>query len=203
MSFPIICMNCGAAKEHHHKPSPTHPGKFCSLKCSTAYYAANGSSRILGLANYKVLRSWIMQYGPANKKAKIQRVCQYCKKSFLAYPYQVAQGKAQFCSKLCYEAGRFNPDLSENKRQRGTPAYKLWRSSIFQRDSFTCQSCGIKGVWVEAHHLAPWSLRPIADVSLSYGITLCRPCHMQAHGRKEKPDAIRNMRLLRKTETPQ
>ena len=39
------------------------------------------------------------------------------------------------------------------KRIWDSPKYKNWRQQVFQRDSFTCQKCGQKGKYLEAHHL--------------------------------------------------
>jgi hypothetical protein len=78
-----------------------------------------------------------------------------------------------------------------------------WRKNVFERDNFTCQTCGLRGVYVEAHHLKTFEqiyreflhafkfLSPIHDkyrlVELSRGYlefwevrngqTLCSECH--------------------------
>src|SRR3990172_8111842 len=57
--------------------------------------------------------------------------------------------------------------------------YKRWRTSVFKRDNYTCQGCGIKGGYLEADHIKAWSLYPEARFELSNGRTLCRPCHIK------------------------
>lgn len=69
-----------------------------------------------------------------------------------------------------------------NKIIRRGLRYKLWRESVFERDSYTCQICGIKsgmGVAVELHphHLKPFALFPELRFDLSNGQTLCASCH--------------------------
>jgi hypothetical protein len=66
-----------------------------------------------------------------------------------------------------------------------------WRSDVFQRDGWTCQTCGARGVYVEAHHIigfakimkefnitttkAARACELLWDIS--NGVTLCRDCH--------------------------
>lgn len=78
-----------------------------------------------------------------------------------------------------------------------------WRKSVFNRDDYTCQNCGIRGTYLEAHHVKTFEqiyreflqafkfLSPVHDkyrlVELSRGYTdfwdvgngqtLCSECH--------------------------
>ena len=81
---------------------------------------------------------------------------------------------------------------------RSLDKYKEWRMSVFLRDNFTCQFCGIRShiglgesVYLESHHIK--SLKEIikdnkiknsADAiqceelwNINNGITLCKKCH--------------------------
>lgn len=53
----------------------------------------------------------------------------------------------------------------ERDKVKHTQEYKDWRTAVFTRDGYTCQSCGTKGGSLEAHHLK------------SNGQTLCKVCH--------------------------
>jgi len=71
-------------------------------------------------------------------------------------------------------------------RFRMSSAYLQWRREIFIRDNWTCQDCNArstsgKRVWLNAHHLISFALRPDLALELSNGITLCKMCHRRRH----------------------
>jgi len=59
----------------------------------------------------------------------------------------------------------------------GQLEYKQWRSDVFKRDDWTCQTCQCRGKYLEAHHIKRWSEYPELRYELSNGVTLCRECH--------------------------
>ncbi len=74
---------------------------------------------------------------------------------------------------------------------RENAIYKEWRKDIFDRDKYTCQSCGRVGGDLHAHHKIPFSLlmnkyeiKTLEDAlkrevlwDRNNGITLCMNCH--------------------------
>ena len=68
-------------------------------------------------------------------------------------------------------------DSDFRKREMMTTRYKNWRLEIFKRDNFTCQSCGVRGGYLEADHIKPGATFPELRYEISNGRTLCRPCH--------------------------
>ena len=89
--------------------------------------------------------------------------------------------------------------------------YKVWSYPIFERDNFTCQECGAKGIPLEAHHdkeklssiilkfapnektLSLKEKKTIRDQIIKYhvdgyvsGITLCKSCHKIREKNMEK-----------------
>lgn len=87
--------------------------------------------------------------------------------------------------------GKENPNWrgglrSERKKAMGRYQYKDWRTAVFTRDNWTCQICGVRGVYLEADHIKPWCAFPELRYDVDNGQTVCRPCHMtlDTHGRK-------------------
>lgn len=61
--------------------------------------------------------------------------------------------------------------------------YKQWRKKVFERDGFTCQSCGEQG-YVTAHHIKSFAHYKELRYELSNGITLCEFCHSKTDNYK-------------------
>ena len=55
--------------------------------------------------------------------------------------------------------------------------YKLWRSSVFERDNYTCIECKQHGIKLEADHIKPWIDFPELRYKVDNGRTLCKECH--------------------------
>lgn len=72
-----------------------------------------------------------------------------------------------------WQGGKTN----EDRRLRGTGKYKDWRRAVFERDNFTCQDCGVRGVYLHADHIKQFAHYPELRFELSNGRSLCVPCH--------------------------
>lgn len=58
--------------------------------------------------------------------------------------------------------------------------YLMWRGLVFERDNYTCQSCGAHGIYLMAHHKKSWADHPHLRYDLSNGISLCKKCHAES-----------------------
>lgn len=68
-----------------------------------------------------------------------------------------------------------------SKHDRNSDRYKKWRKAVFVRDLFHCQHCG-SPEHIQAHHIKSWMRCEEQRYDVSNGITLCRSCHLKAHG---------------------
>jgi hypothetical protein len=78
-----------------------------------------------------------------------------------------------------------------DKLCRNIQEYKEWRSKVFERDGWICQTCGVSGVYITAHHKKSFSkilkennIKNINEArqckelwDIDNGVTLCEECH--------------------------
>ncbi len=67
----------------------------------------------------------------------------------------------------------------ERVKLSNTVEYKQWRNSIFERDNYTCKTCGKRGVELNADHIVPWWKDESLRFDIKNGQTLCKQCHTQ------------------------
>ena len=87
--------------------------------------------------------------------------------------------------------GENNPNwkggvTEEHEKIRKSPEYKLWKTSVFSRDNFTCQICNQVGGYLHAHHIKHFAECPELRFIIENGITLCKSCHAYLHHVEER-----------------
>lgn len=65
----------------------------------------------------------------------------------------------------------------QNDTLRHRREYKDWRTSVYERDNYTCQCCGKRGGKLNAHHINQFADYPEIRYDVNNGITLCTECH--------------------------
>lgn len=62
-----------------------------------------------------------------------------------------------------------------------TIEYKNWRTSVFERDNYTCLICHTRGGNLHAHHIKDFATYKNLRITVSNGATLCIKCHKEFH----------------------
>ena len=77
-----------------------------------------------------------------------------------------------------WKGGIYTPKKYEEFRK--CLEFRLWRNSVLEKNSRTCQKCGTKKE-LQTHHIqnffSYWKLR----FAIDNGITLCKKCHRKFH----------------------
>jgi 5-methylcytosine-specific restriction endonuclease McrA len=127
----------------------------------------------------EILRTVNLGRTPWNKKdSNVQ--CEICSKVFHRKPCHIKRVKSNYCSAECRNIGQKirweSIELREKMRRvhyrgisplvkliKGQPEYKTWRESVFKRDNYSCQECGLKSgnghrFIIHPHHKKPFSI---------------------------------------------
>ena len=96
--------------------------------------------------------------------------------------------------KRCPRCGRprgennnmYNPNLTDKDRVKRRVQYGeatvRWRNSVYEKDNHTCQACGHRGGYLNAHHMDGYNWCEKGRFDVKNGVTLCRKCHRKFHG---------------------
>lgn len=145
--------------------------KFCSLSCTTTYRNKNDNP-----AKSKAVRLKIAA------KARCRDLSHLRSPESIEKQRQTISGENHWN----WQGGKTGKD----RKLRNSIECKRWRKSVFERDNYTCKGCGIRGGYLEADHIMPWSKYPELRFKVSNGRTLCKCCHRKTNtfgGRLNKP----------------
>lgn len=144
-------------------------------------------------------------YRQKQKENNILKECIICHKILDVTVSKFKTGRGKYCSQKCLGIWMSKNCLRENaahwmggltslyQRIRYCSRYKQWRTTVYQRDNYTCQICGQLGGKLHADHIYPFSLivKDLEKIYTTYekivacellwmlnnGRTLCVSCH--------------------------
>jgi 5-methylcytosine-specific restriction endonuclease McrA len=87
-------------------------------------------------------------------------------------------------NKIAGRRGTKKKRKSSTKKDRIDDRYIEWRKAVYERDDHTCQRCGKKRCYLNAHHIRPWSMFVEDRYDVDNGVALCEKCHKQVHESK-------------------
>lgn len=132
--------------------------------------------------------------GPSKRGGHSIFLCD-CGNETEANNYNVKTGKTNSCGCIRSENMKvigINPVGEEHWNWKGgvtgerysamsQKEYKDWRTSVFERDGYTCAKCGQVGYNLQAHHVKSYARNPELRLDVDNGITLCDECHKKFH----------------------
>jgi hypothetical protein len=179
-----ICKNCTNEFESN-KGCKSRTPSFCSKKCSAIYNVALPSvkekmsiAKIGKTAWNKGVKMWEGKEHPRGTLGKkgmnagrivSDETREKLRISHTGLKYPKVAGENHWNWQ--------NGKTPKNEAIRKCSDYRNWRLSVFTRDKYTCQTCGIMGGKLQADHIKPFSIFYELRFDITNGRTLCKSCH--------------------------
>lgn len=126
--------------------------------------------------DFKALPAWKDRHYTDEQKQKISSIKKGCKGTPHTMEHREYMSRIMRGAKNWQWKGGIK---SENTRTRKSFEYRIWRTSVFERDDYTCQICEVRGGKLEADHIKLFSLYPELRFDINNGRTLCKTCHLK------------------------
>jgi 5-methylcytosine-specific restriction endonuclease McrA len=77
----------------------------------------------------------------------------------------------------------------ESTRERGKFRREM-QKKVFERDDYTCQICGVRGVCLQVDHIQSWAHYPELRFKMDNCRTVCMDCHYYETFGRERPKGV-------------
>lgn len=82
----------------------------------------------------------------------------------------------------------YNPLITDEEREKNRyniygEDRRIWRKKVYEKYDYTCVCCKERGGKLNAHHLNGYSWFKEGRYDVSNGVTLCKDCHLDFHGK--------------------
>lgn len=183
--------------------------KLCSPECRYIYMRENKIGFQKGHPGYKNKTNFSKGHNPWNKGKELGHP-EWLKFEHLKQFHGMNKGKRMSISqRKKMSRDRLGKPLFKNRGENHwnwkggtkplrkqimqTSMYRFWRHTVYERNNWTCQFCGVRGGRLQADHIKPFhkivSENKITSVQeakmcielwdVLNGRTLCIPCHKQ------------------------
>lgn len=170
------CLNCEKVFLARQSKIKRGGGKYCSQSCKATYDNPGfkkGHGRIRSDESY-------LKVGEKISKAKMGTHLSEEHKKSISIKHlgrKPSEETKKRMSEAQYERWKNTVWAYKVTDRHGGHLYYQWRSDVFERDNWTCQTCGIKGVKLHPHHIYSWARFKDLRYVLENGVTLCEKCH--------------------------
>lgn len=137
------------------------------------------------------------------RKTGENRKCLVCSKEFYIIPAHIKRRKTNgtYCSRDCmYKCpirnAKFAGENNYNWKGGGKNLLRTRfrdqvKKTVFERDNYTCQLCGDRGVELHVDHIQPWAEYIELRFKIDNCRTLCVPCHYKITFGKPMPASVK------------
>jgi endogenous inhibitor of DNA gyrase (YacG/DUF329 family) len=176
-TITVMCLACSS--EFGVVPSRQNTAKYCSKSCYVKSKTGSG----------KFIVSICKKCGNSIKNRKERTYCSSkCRavdlgKKRVGVPMSLEARRNMSNAQMgkpklsCRGKNHHNWRGGKSKNRHKGQEYKQWRIAVFKRDNYTCQECGKKNIFINAHHIQDWVNYPELRFNINNGQTLCISCH--------------------------
>lgn len=207
----IKCSGCSKDFLPQRIPRVRKNGNFCSRDCFLKTGLLEKAARAENMANPRT-PTWIKRpwdgktrpdftgskhpmFGKKHSEETRKKISEKAKAQWDSGVFDTPEHKIK--RRVCqYEPSKKKPNYKGgisglNNQIRHCEPYRTWKINVFKRDGHTCQICGKKPRWIEAHHKIQFfkimSKNQIKTLDQAFacdelwdvtnGLTVCKPCH--------------------------